>query len=142
MGLSIEEIDGILEEHAPGTRGTMVVDALEPGRVAVRMRAAGTQLRPGQGGDTVSGPSQMVLADFAVWVAVLAEVGPAGVYAVTTHLSMDFLRRPQPVDLLGDCTLLKLGRKLAVGAVVLRSEGDDRPVSHASVTYAMAPPKD
>ena len=139
MPLAIPEIDEILAEFAPGTRDSVVIDALGERTVSVRMRAAGTQLRPGMAGDTVSGPSQMVLADFAVWVAVLAEVGRPGVYAVTTHLSMDFLRRPQPVDLLGECQLLKLGKRLAVGSVVLRSEGDDRPVSHASVTYAMAP---
>lgn len=134
---TLAEVDEILAEHAPGTRDTMVVDDLGDGRVLVRMRAAGAQLRPG---DTVSGPSQMVLADFALWVAVLAEVGRPAVHAVTTHLSMDFLRRPAPVDLLGDCSLLKLGRRLAVGSVVLRSEGDDRPVAHASVTYAIPPP--
>jgi acyl-coenzyme A thioesterase PaaI-like protein len=132
--LGLDEVEEILREHAPGTRETLLVEELGDRRAVVRLHEAGTQLRPGA---TVSGPSQFALADFAMWVILLGLRGRDAVHAVTSNLAMDFLRRPAATDLVATAELLKLGRRLAMGTVVLRSDGDDRPVSHASVTYAM-----
>ena len=90
-------------------------------------------LRPG---GTVSGPTQMGLADGAAYALILAHIGPVAL-AVTSSLNIAFLRKPQPADLVADATFLKLGRKLAVVDVRLRSEGSDDPIAQATVTYAI-----
>ena len=88
---------------------------------------------------TVSGPSTFALADVAVYLAVMAMVGPKAM-AVTTSCSMDFMRKPVAnADLIGECRLLKLGRMLAVGDVLIFSEGMAEPVARATVTYSIPP---
>ena len=76
---------------------------------------------------------------FREFVAILAEIGLIPL-AVTTSLSFNFLRKPSADrDMLGVCTLLKLGRSLAVGEVSLYSEGSEEPVAHAMGTYSIPP---
>lgn len=100
----------------------------------VKIEVGYGDLRPG---GTVSGPTMMALADVALYIAILGEIGIVPL-AVTTSLSFNFLRKPQAGrDLVGVCKLLKLGRTLAIGEVSLYSEGDDEPVAHAVGTYAI-----
>lgn len=104
--------------------------------ILVRLNVDDRHLRPG---GTVSGPSMFALADVSIYLAVLAMVGPKAL-AVTTNISMDFMRKPAAAtDLLCDCRLLKLGRSLAVGDCLIRSEGMEAPVARASMTYAIPP---
>ena len=90
-------------------------------------------IRPG---GTISGPTMMALADFAMYVGVLASIGPVPL-AVTTNLNINFLRKPAARDLIAECRLLKLGKRLAVGEVTIRSDGMDEPVAHATSTYSI-----
>lgn len=99
----------------------------------VRLPFAERYLRPG---GTVSGPTLMTLADTAMYVAVLAAIGPVPL-AVTTNLSINFLRRPRPADLVAEARLLKLGKRLAVGDVALYSDGEPDMVAHATLTYSL-----
>lgn len=78
----------------------------------------------------------MALADFAMYIGVLASVGPVPL-AVTTNLNMNFLRKPGARDLVAECRLLKLGKRLAVGEVALRSDGAEDLVAHATSTYSI-----
>ena len=74
--------------------------------------ATATTLRPA---GTISGPTLMALADCAMYVVLLSAVGPVGL-AVTTNLSINFLRKGQPgQDVLAAARLLKLGKRLAGG---------------------------
>jgi uncharacterized protein (TIGR00369 family) len=90
-------------------------------------------IRPG---GTISGPTMMALADFAMYVGVLASIGPVPL-AVTTNLNINFLRKPEACDLIAECRLLKLGKRLAVGEVSIHSEGLDEPVAHVTSTYSI-----
>jgi uncharacterized protein (TIGR00369 family) len=90
-------------------------------------------IRPG---GTLSGPAMMALADLGLYVAILAQIGPVAL-AVTTNLSFNFLRKPEQRDLFAECRLLKLGKRLAVGEVLMRSEGRDELVCHATGTYSI-----
>jgi uncharacterized protein (TIGR00369 family) len=90
-------------------------------------------IRPG---GTISGPTMMALADFAMYVGLLASIGPVPL-AVTTNLNINFLRKPAARDLIAECRLLKLGKRLAVGEVTIRSEGMDEPVAHVTSTYSI-----
>jgi len=103
----------------------------------VRLVPPGNSLRPG---GTVSGPTLMMLADVAMYVAVLASIGWVPL-AVTTNLNINFLRKPAPGGLIAECQLLKLGKRLAVGQVTICGEGDEEPVAHATSTYSI-PPQD
>ncbi len=92
-------------------------------------------LRPG---GTISGPTMMALADTAMYVALLASIGPVAL-AVTTSLNINFLQKPDQKDLIAQCRLLKLGKRLAVGDVSLHSEGHEELVAHATSTYSIPP---
>ncbi len=96
----------------------------------------GTDLRPG---GTISGPTMMALADFALYVAILGEIGIVGL-AVTTKLNINFLRKPSGgVDLRGVCKLMKVGQALIVGEVWIYSIDQDEPVAHVTGTYSIPP---
>jgi acyl-coenzyme A thioesterase PaaI-like protein len=78
----------------------------------------------------------MALADFTMYLAVLSAIGWVPL-AVTTNLAINFLRRPEPRDLLAEARLIKLGKRLAVGEIGVRSAGDDDLVAHATATYSI-----
>ena len=87
------------------------------------------------------GPIMMALADFAMYVAVLASIGPVPL-AVTTNLNINFLRKPGAADLLAEARLMKLGKRLAVGEVGIRSADATELVAHATSTYSIPRPQD
>ena len=101
----------------------------------VRRRFDSGSLRPG---GTLSGATMMALGDFAMYVAVLAAIGWVPL-AVTTNLTINFLKKPAPRDLLANVRLIKLGKRLAVGDVGLRSDGEDDLVAHVTTTYSIPP---
>ena len=80
----------------------------------------------------------MALADFAMYVAVLAAIGPVPL-AVTINLNINFLRKPAPRDLVAEAWLLKVGKRLATGEVSIRSDGETEPVAHVTSTYPTPP---
>ena len=101
----------------------------------IRRKFNESSLRPG---GTISGPTMMALTDFAMYVAVLASIGPVPL-AVTTNLNINFLRRPAQRDLIAEANLIKLGKRLAVGEVGVTVEGEDELVAHAVGTYSIPP---
>lgn len=104
--------------------------------VTLRLMVTERHLRPG---GTVSGPAMFGLADVAMYLAILSRIGPVAL-AVTTNCSIDFMRKPSAgCDLLGEARILKLGRTLAVGDVLIRSDGHVEPVARASLTYSIPP---
>ena len=109
------------------------LDRVDYGDVRVRRTFHEDHLRPG---GTVSGPTMMELADFAMYVAVFSAIGPQPL-AVTTNLNINFLRKPTRADLLADAHLMKVGKRLVVGEVTIYSEGTDEPVAHVTATYSI-----
>ncbi|MES2969676.1 MAG: PaaI family thioesterase [Pseudomonadota bacterium] len=104
--------------------------------VALRLFVADRHLRPG---GTVSGPAMFGLADVAMYLAILSRIGPVAL-AVTTNCAIDFMRKPAAGrDLMAEARVLKLGRTLAVGDVLIFSDGSDAPVARASLTYSIPP---
>lgn len=93
-------------------------------------------LQHGRPGGTLSGPTMMMLADTAAWMAILSQIGPV-LLAVTTSLHIDFLRKPSLLDVMARARILKLGRKLAVVDVEIFSRGHTDLVAKAQVTYAI-----
>jgi uncharacterized protein (TIGR00369 family) len=135
--MSVEEIVAFWDEHFPQVRagGDIELVLVGPGRALVRLNPDERHLRPG---GTISGPSLFTLADVAAYAVLLAHVGPVPLM-VTTNLSINFLRRPPPAPLLGTCTLLKLGQRLAVIEAGVRPEAGGDLVAHATGTYSIPP---
>ena len=119
------------EAFSPGTG--LVVLAIWHGGCRIRRDFSENSLRPG---GTISGPTMMVLADVGVYVALQASIGWTPL-AVTTSLNINFLKKPRPAALEAECRLLKIGKRLAVGEVSIRSDGDEHLVAHATVTYSI-----
>ncbi len=94
------------------------LEAVGPLSARMRLEAHERFLRPGA---TVSGPAMMALADYALYAA--SSPISARSLAVTTNLTFNFLRKPASGDLMAECRLLKLGRRLAVGEVAITSVG-------------------
>ncbi len=134
--LNKEELTDYLSQVFPQIRDDFAIDDLSEDTITMRLLTDDRHLRPG---GTVSGPSMFALADVSVYAMVLARVGKKAL-AVTTNCSMDFMRKPESGrDLIAQCRLLKLGRVLAVGDVLMASEGSDKPVARASLTYSIPP---
>lgn len=136
--MSLDEVVAFLEREFPqihhGGR-SYHLEAVGPLTARMRMDHHERHLRPG---GTVSGPSMMALADLVLYAAILAQIGPVGL-AVTTNLSFNFLRRPGTTGLVAEAQLLKLGRRLAVGEVLITAAGSDELVCHATGTYSIPP---
>lgn len=133
---SIRDVLGFLEREFPQAfqdGDAYTVERLEPGRAHVRLVATERNLRPG---GTVSGPAMMKLVDFSVYALLLAHHGTEARLAVTSNLSISFLRKPGPGDIVCEVELVKHGRTLSVADCRLRS-GDGRLVAHAEATYYM-----
>ena len=126
------EISAFLKAEFP--QNACTVDAVGDRSATIRMPIGINELRPG---GTVSGPVMMTVADVALYVAILGEIGIVPL-TVTTSLSINFLRKPaSDKAILGVCKLMKVGKSLAVGEVTLYSEGVADPVAHAVGTYAI-----
>ncbi|MBI4274182.1 MAG: PaaI family thioesterase [Rhizobiales bacterium] len=105
------------------------------GGCRVRQAYSEKFIRPG---GTISGPTMMMLADFALYVAVLAAIGPVPL-AVTTNFNINFLRKPTQRDIVAEARVLKLGKRLAVLEVNIFSEDITEPVAHVTATYSIPP---
>lgn len=135
--LSIPEIDRLIDLHFPAVHHggrVLFTEALTEDGARIRLVDHPKNMRPG---GTVSGPAMFTLADYGVYVAILGLLGEAALQAVTTNITLNFIRRPQPGDLLGRIKLIKTGRRLIVAEVEITSAGDETLVAHVVATYAM-----
>ncbi|QFT72850.1 PaaI family thioesterase [Ruegeria sp. THAF33] len=136
LAMNRDELSQYLKEVFPQVHKDFVVEDLTEDTITMRLVVQEQHLRPG---GTVSGPSMFGLADVSVYAMVLARKGRQSL-AVTTNSSFDFLRKPEGgADMIAACRLLKLGKTLAVGDVLLYSEGSDLPVARATLTYSLPP---
>lgn len=136
LKLDVDGLNALMKSEFSQVSGDFVVQSAVPMEVVVRMPVNTQHLRPG---GTISGPTMFSLADVSMYLATLAMIGPVTL-AVTTNCSIDFMRKPAAgVDLIATARLHKLGKSLAVGDVLIHSEGDPRPVARASLTYAIPP---
>jgi uncharacterized protein (TIGR00369 family) len=136
--MTIPELEGFLAAEFPQAffpGSGLSIEALWDGGCRVRQAFREVSLRPG---GTISGPTMMALADIAMYVALLAAIGPVPL-AVTINLNINFLRKPARCDLVAEARLLKLGKRLAVGEVTIRSDGEEEPVAHVTSTYSIPP---
>ncbi|MEP4198104.1 MAG: PaaI family thioesterase [Aliishimia sp.] len=134
--MTIDALNAFLGRVFDQVASDFTVEDVSDMRATVRLNVGTQHLRPG---GTISGPAMFSLADVSMYVVILAMIGPKAL-TVTTNCSIDFMRKPEAgKDLIAKVVLHKLGRSLAVGDVLLFSEGLDKPVARASLTYSIPP---
>jgi uncharacterized protein (TIGR00369 family) len=134
--MTTEEMQAHVRAGVPlaGAWGVEVL-SFGAGEAVLRLPHHEDLLRPG---GTVSGPALMGLADVAMWVALLSLTGGKD-ESLTSNLSITFLRPPAPRAVLAEARVIKKGRTLSYGEVLLRSEGEDAPCAHVTTSWAAAP---
>lgn len=136
LAMDAAALNSFLQGAFPQVKSDFEVEHVEPYAMTMRLLVQDRHLRPG---GTVSGPAMFSLADVTVYLMTLAMIGPKAL-AVTTNSSLDFLRKPAAgQDLIARGRLLKLGKTLSVGDVLIYSDGSDDPVARAAMTYAIPP---
>jgi acyl-coenzyme A thioesterase PaaI-like protein len=133
--MTVEELQHLLDNAFPGNRVPYVIEGITDSSVRMVLRVGETDGRPG---GTVSGPTLMALADCAAWMVIIGQIGPVTL-SVTTSFHIDFLRKPELVDIVAAGSLLKLGSRLAVAEVAMYSVGNEDIVAKAQVTYSIPP---
>jgi uncharacterized protein (TIGR00369 family) len=134
--MSVADLERFLQHEFPqGFKSDdITIESADGVSCLLRQRYSDQMLRPG---GTISGPTLMALADFAMYVVLLSAIGPIGL-AVTTNLNINFLRKGAPgQDVLAAARLLKLGKRLAVGEVNLLSGTSPDPLAHVTSTYSI-----
>jgi uncharacterized protein (TIGR00369 family) len=134
--MTVPELESFLRVEFPQVfgMGDILIEDADGASCRLRQRYSEQMLRPG---GTISGPTLMALADFAMYVVLLSAIGPVGL-AVTTNLNINFLRKGSPGhDVLAAARLLKLGKRLAVGEVSLLSGASPEPIAHVTATYSI-----
>jgi uncharacterized protein (TIGR00369 family) len=136
VGMTAAELQAFLLRDFGQVAADFVVERADSDGVTLRLAVAERHLRPG---GTVSGPAMFGLVDVAMYLAILAQIGPKAL-TVTTNCTIDFMRKPAAGrDLRAVARVLKLGRVLAVGDVLVFSDGVAEPVARAGLTYAIPP---
>ena len=130
---TVEQVNTMIDELFPGT-GNSCAELGEGFAVASRLIDE-TSLRPG---GFVSGPTQFGLADAALWYMVFAATGRIEPMAMTSELSIRYLRPAQGSILWARAVLASAGRRNVVGTVhVWCDDRDHKPTAIAQGTYAM-----
>ena len=127
------DLENFLEKEFPQVSSSFKILNTKPNSLSMLMHISDEHLRPG---GTVSGPTMFLLADVSFYLATLSIIGPKSL-TVTTNCSINFLRKPNISDLISETRVLKIGKTLSVGDVLIYSKGIKEPVAHASLTYSI-----
>lgn len=137
--ITVEEFQSLVEQELPVVQlFNMGTRHIGRGEAVMVMHCDERTVRPG---GTVAGPALMALADVCMYAVVLGLIGRVEL-AVTTNLNINFLRKPPIAPVIAEGRILKLGKRLAVGEVLLRSEGGADLVAHVTGTYSIPPTGD
>jgi uncharacterized protein (TIGR00369 family) len=134
--MTVTELEVFLRAEFPQafTGDDIQIESADGEACRLRQRYSEAMLRPG---GTISGPTLMALADFAMYVVLLSAIGPVGL-AVTVNLNINFLRKGEAgQDVLALAKIMKLGKRLAVGEVTLLSGTSSDPIAHVTATYSI-----
>lgn len=136
MALSAIEIEASIKEWVPMAQDIdLKVEEVKHGFARIRIPFHPNHLRPG---GTISGPIMMTAGDTAMYVAILGSLGEMAM-AVTSNLNINFLKRPEQLDLIAEARIIKLGKRIAFCEVGIRCEGSDELVAHVTGSYSLPP---
>jgi uncharacterized protein (TIGR00369 family) len=132
LKLTGEQVEALFKQHLGGNNG-LHVEEVRAGYARLRMPFHKWMLRPGH---VISGPALFTAADAAMYTLVLAHLGPV-VMAVTSNMSLHFLAAAPAGDVIAECKLLRMGKRLAVMEVSLFTGPDRTFAAHVTGTYAL-----
>lgn len=134
LKLSGEQLEKLIHMGFTASEPFMRVEELKPGSARIRMVYKKWMLRPG---NVISGPTVFTAADLAMYVCVMGHIGPE-LMAVTSDMTLHFLNKGVPGDVIAEARLLKLGRRLAVMDVLVYSSiNPSTAIAHVSGSYAL-----
>src|SRR4051812_47216384 len=136
---SLAELQAIMHRGVPlAAAWGIELLAAEAGTALLRLPANPALLRPGA---TVSGPALMGLADLAIWAALLS-LTEGRDESVTSTMTVNFLRPAGAGAVLAEARLIKRGKRMVFGEILLRAEGSEEIAAHVTTSWAViAPPK-
>ncbi len=109
-------------------------EEVRPGYAVARWRQDPRWLRPG---GYLFGGGLMTLADVALYMAILSQIGLQAM-AVTSELKMNFLRPAVGGDVLARAQVLSVGKRIAYGEVhLLMANGGEKLIAHATSSYVL-----
>ncbi len=128
---TVDAVNDMIGELFPGSNNSCV--ELGPDFAVARREICDDELRPGA---FISGPSQFGLADAALWYLVFGATGRIEPMALTSELSIRFLRPARGSVVHARATLDSAGRRNVVGTVhVWCDDREHKPTAVAQGTY-------
>jgi uncharacterized protein (TIGR00369 family) len=105
--------------------------AVGQGTAELRLPASPSLLRPG---GTISGPALMGLADMAMWAALLSLTGGED-ESLTSNLGITFLRPPGARAVIAAARVIKRGRAITYGEILMRAEDSEAACAHVTTSW-------
>ncbi len=131
--LDPHEITATVQAAFPGA--AVACHQIGPDWVIARTVPDSGSVRPG---GFISGPTQFALADSALWYLTFVAIGKIELMALTSELSIRFLRPAIGETLWARATLDKAGRRSVVGTVRLwTDDNESKPTATAQGTYML-----
>ena len=131
--LDIDDINAMVTEQFPGSANRCVELGADYAIAAYDVQPA--DIRPG---GFVSGPCQFAVADSALWFLAFVALGRIEPMALTSELSIRFLRPAQGERVLCRATLEAVSRRSVVGTAHVWCDGrPDKVTATAQGTYAI-----
>jgi uncharacterized protein (TIGR00369 family) len=129
-----DELAALLRRTLP-TRDLhdFTVEAVEEGEIRLHFPFRPEHLGPG---GIVSGPLLLSHVDTAIYAAVQHDL-PAGQIALTSTVSVSFLRPAQPVDVITLSRVLRRGKRLVHAEAWLFNHAAMNPIIHATASCAI-----
>ncbi len=131
--LTPEEVESAIEQTWAQSRNRCL--EISPTHAVAVHEVDQSALRPGR---LVSGPTQFALADLVLWYLTFGVLGRIEPMALTSDLSIRFLRPAQGQRAYARAELEKAGRTMVIGTVrIWMDDAPDRLVSTAQGTYVL-----
>lgn len=136
--LDADEVTAAIHPLFPGMRGRCTAIGADFAVATIDIGAGDAEIRPG---GFIAGPAQFALADTALWFLVFGAVDRIEPMAMTSELSIRYLRPAVGTRLTARATLASAGRRNVVGTVTLWTDDNEhKPCSVAQGTYALPQP--
>ena len=131
--ITVDDFHRLIAEEAPYAAWLgLRAEQIGHGTARLRLPFRPEHLRPG---GVINGPAIMAVADYCMYALALS-IDPRGHGAVTTSMTMNFLRKTTGRDLLAEGRVIKAGRTLAVMETTVYADSEADPVAHVTGTYA------
>ena len=135
--LTADAVNAMLAEQFPGSANYCVELGDDYAIAALDVQDA--NIRPG---GFVSGPTQFALVDSALWFITFVALGRIEPMALTSELSIRFLRPAQGERMLCRATIEAVSRRSVVGTAHVWADGrPDKVTATAQGTYAVPLPR-